>query len=664
MAKKQSDSKETKGRRLFGLFKNKENEQKEGKLKNKTALRKPLHYLVEPRPYIVTPSYIHHNGRVMSILQLYVRPGSNRSLTQEQIIGFIPTTSIDNSVELILMSRDFLIKDAEKNKIIRKTAALNKKILDNIAKDPKKNDDDSTMQAEELRQKQAIDYANYESIIDNTEPIVVFDWRLLIIANSEEDVEAQIETLNMVLNQKKEGAKWDALAGDQLARFENLFQKLPQDKLSMTSTGENYSGLGLAINTGLNDPAGIPVGKAVLSLTDTTSFFDFDHYTKRYAIIAATRSSLIHAYSGDNIRKLPASSIIAQTAANHIVLGGNKAHHIVLNKFDYFLDDIFFRPNDTEGILRKIDMAHQTINPMQGFGSMDDLLNVYARLIEKIKNLFNILQKLSLTPDDLAIIGDAARTWYLDQQLWTPNPDANPHLTRIVNIPDPSTYPNMSQFLSKFKTMAMSAAKKKRELRADRIDTLGSVLQQALNTYGQMLARPTNIVQHTGDKEELQIFYDFSTAATSTIKEVLFVNSIDYIIHYAKPGDVIVIHGVNELRKEIMEMVYDSINSAAENKGIKFIFAFDTIISKKTSVAKAADMFDMIPLYYSDLDLEVDWSIIGHCQIEEIEALEKALNKPLGLSTKTQLAQKISDLFLIHRREGSINSFVKFNSVI
>ena len=75
-------------------------------------------YLIEKTPYKFTPSFIEHNGKVMSILNFYVRPSSNRSLTFQDVIDLIPISSIEG-VETHLISKDMILKGVDKQKIIK-----------------------------------------------------------------------------------------------------------------------------------------------------------------------------------------------------------------------------------------------------------------------------------------------------------------------------------------------------------------------------------------------------------------------------------------------------------------------------------------------------------------------------------------------------------------
>lgn len=198
-------------------------------------------YLIEKTPYKFTPSFIEHNGKIMSILNFYVRPSSNRALTFQDVIDLIPISSI-NGVETHLISKDMLLKGVDKQKIIKKNTNQNKQALaDSSKQEQEKQTNDRSM--DEIRKAKVEDYNDFELILDSQDPLVIYKWLLLVIGNSREDVDEQIETINRLLDQNHEGARWDSLPAEQMSEFMNLFSKLEPNIYDHTSIGSNYAGL-------------------------------------------------------------------------------------------------------------------------------------------------------------------------------------------------------------------------------------------------------------------------------------------------------------------------------------------------------------------------------------------------------------------------------------
>ena len=178
--------------------------------------------------------------------------------------------------------------------------------------------------------------------------------------------------------------------------------------------------------------------------------------------------------------------------------------------------------------------------------------------------------------------------------------------------------------------------------------------------YRSVIGRTTTIEPTTA----LQVYYEFANASSLQLKQIQFLNTIEYIIHTAAKGDVIVIHGCEQLYDRVAKMTVEAINAAKE-KGIRFIFAFDTISSISNSVSiPMNDMFKMQNVYYTDLDVDVSWSAVGQLIPNELDQYKKALNTELSDQIIATLQSKIENQVMIHRAIGKVNNFIQLNPII
>ena len=631
--------------------------------KNKLSL-KVNQFLTEPTPYRFTPSFIKHNGMYATIVKLYVKQGTNRNMSYTEILDFVPTSKLQG-VDIHFMVDDALIKDDEKNKLITNNSTVNLAIIKDDDKEAKKKEAkgkiEETQDKKTLRESERSDYLAYQSIIGNSEPIAVYRWSLLVVGESMELIDEQIKQLNVRLAKSHDGAIWDSLPGEQMQQFENLFTGIEKDRFMNTTWGSNYAGLNVSMSAGLLDGGGIPIGKDVYSPASSTAFFDFELGTQSQAIISMPNNAALPLYYKENEEnQISASSIIAQSAANHIVMAGHRAHHIVLNDFNYFEPNRFYRPHETVDIFKNYDVSKVTINLMQGFGSLDDVHNAYYRLRQKIVNVFNIMRDLELTDTDESIIMGALEQTYNSLGYWIPNADVYPERTNIVEIQNPHIYTTATDFINKFTVRVVEALSNGLLNKADRADTLRELLETSLSAYRSVIGRTTSIEP----TDAIQVYYDFSSINDLKLKQIQYINMLEYIVHTAKRGDVVVIHGYNNLYERVSRMGFDTINAAKE-RGVRFIYAFDGISSTSNSKGIAmSDMFNMQGAYYADLDVDVSWSIIGRSLPSDVEKVQKALNTDLSTHIVESMQAKFDHQALVHRRIGQVNSFVQFNPII
>lgn len=622
-------------------------------------------FLLDSFPYYITPSYTHHNGKVTAIVEMYVRSGTNRDLDYQTIIDMIPVESLDG-VEMFFITKDGSIAGDAKKRLIRENAKGGKDTIgDTVLRGA--DEDRENQSTQQSNEADVEDYNTYELEMESAAPIIVFNINLVVVGPDRETVEEQIEILNRVLHQRFEGAEWDSLGGDQTQRLTNLFTELPFDRFQKTSTSANYAGLNFSVNAGLRDTQGLPVGVDVLSLTGSTAFFDMDGSLTRQSLISIPRGQTMSRYELEDDTFSPSSaSILAQYAANQAVMeaNDNRAHHLVLNDFDYMERGRYFRPLNAPGVFDYFDVSNVTINPLEGFGDIEDVVEIYNRKVKLIGNLFNIINDLNLNEIQRGIISDATTSFYNSQGLWFEDAANFPARTRLVNIPDPESYPTLGNFINEFTTIAYSALKDKRENRADSVEALEASLKQSLSAYRQVMGRPTSIRK----SDARQVIYDFNKIGSDNVRQVQFLNLLEYVTWTASRGDVIVIHGMDNLWAPVLAMCRDNI-TAAQRKGIRFLFAFDVITRNDTSTSntdiKYADpLQDMNGLYYTDIHSGMDWSVIGQCLPDEVDLFETRLNTRLSDTIRARMQESGVCQTLVTRKVGDVNSFVNLQVVI
>src|SRR5699024_7031013 len=80
-------------------------------------------------------------------------------------------------------------------------------------------------------------------------------------------------------------------------------------------------------------------------------------------------------------------------------------------------------------------------------------------------------------------------------------------------------------FINEFTTIAYSALKDKRENRADSVEALEASLKQSLSAYRQVMGRPTSIRK----SDARQVIYDFNKIGSDNVRQVQFLNLLEYV---------------------------------------------------------------------------------------------------------------------------------------
>lgn len=627
--------------------------------KNKTEKKIKDLQLVTNSTFQTSDYFYTSNGIVGSILKLYVAPGTNRNMSFRAVLNLLPKPSKD--VKLTFIVRDASIKGEEKQKII------NKNTYDNIASKRAQNADATDREKDDakakmIQQTELDDYTDYQITASDATPLIVYDIFLIAESTSQEKIKTQIKSINTLLDKTYQGLSFYVQAGKQLDLLQSLYRDLEKTKIQKSSTGNNYALLNFAISEGLKDKTGVPIGLDTKAIVTSSTLFDFDKYTKSQAFIAIPKSSILRRYLVDD-HHYTTSSYLSQAVANNIIANrpNNKIFHIVLNDFKYLNDDRYYMNDFNKGLLKEYDMTKLTINPLQGFGEYNEIQQVYERLIQKIADIFDILLDFNLETADKAIILDAIERFYFEQSLWSPEVLDYPKRARIIKVKRPDLYPTLNLFINTFTNLVTVALKDKRELKADRIDTLQSILRQALTTYQNILGKTTSIDFDLASYK--QIYYTFNNVDSLAIKQVQFLNIFDFVRYISKPGDTIIIHGMDQLYQKTTDMAYNAIENA-KKKGLTLLYSFDTVTAPSQKLGKMTDMFSMKELYYHDLNTDVDWSIVGNCSVDDVDKFEKVLRMSVGAQIRNQMMERSYSQVLIHRDKGHIDNFTSLDFII
>lgn len=627
--------------------------------KNKTEKKIKDLQLVTNSTFQTSDYFYTSNGIVGSILKLYVAPGTNRNMSFRAVLNLLPKPSKD--VKLTFIVRDASIKGEEKQKII------NKNTYDNIASKRAQNADATDREKDDakakmIQQTELDDYTDYQITASDATPLIVYDIFLIAESTSQEKIKTQIKSINTLLDKTYQGLSFYVQAGKQLDLLQSLYRDLEKTKIQKSSTGNNYALLNFAISEGLKDKTGVPIGLDTKAIVTSSTLFDFDKYTKSQAFIAIPKSSILRRYLVDD-HHYTTSSYLSQAVANNIIANrpNNKIFHIVLNDFKYLNDDRYYMNDFNNGLLKEYDMTKLTINPLQGFGEYNEIQQVYERLIQKIADIFDILLDFNLETADKAIILDAIERFYFEQSLWSPEVLDYPKRARIIKVKRPDLYPTLNLFINTFTNLVTVALKDKRELKADRIDTLQSILRQALTTYQNILGKTTSIDFDLAAYK--QIYYTFNNVDSLAIKQVQFLNIFDFVRYISKPGDTIIIHGMDQLYQKTTDMAYNAIENA-KKKGLTLLYSFDTVTAPSQKLGKMTDMFSMKELYYHDLNTDVDWSIVGNCSVDDVDKFEKVLRMSVGAQIRNQMMERSYSQVLIHRDKGHIDNFTSLDFII
>lgn len=598
-------------------------------------------YLAPIAGYEFLPSYVKAGNRYATFLKIDNRFGMNRNQQFGWFIRIIPEIVVDG-VKAYLIETDRPVTSETQQEIMTKN--IHKVIRSQSSENDARHENKGDRRLKDMTIDDLEDASVGDSGVD-----VIIDCQIYIalVSESPDAINEQYRKLNTRYGEKITGVKASSVAGGQEEIFDKILEAPLGGVYDYTWMSSDFSGNDHAVRKGLDDRHGIPIGDITESYSaGTTALMELDNSFKRRILIAAQPEAII---THDYPENTSASSMWGQLVANDAMMNGKRTFHIVLNGFKYYGEPkVEGKDNDYDAEpivntqLEYTDMSKGGINPLEMFGDVEDVVNIYNTALTKITHMSNLISDRELEKFDTAPLIDlkkALNQFYISRKLWDENAHVNPEITRVLNIKNHESFPTMGDFISKISTMLSSAtheddADKRRNARF-----LYEILDNALTSYRGIFNEPTTLP----DPKELtryQNYYDISDLETNpNIMEAQFLNVFDYVATACNEGDILMIHGIDRLSMETLELIENRLNILSR-KNIRLAYIFDTIgggENKNTNKVKRANIFNTEGILYQNFDMQFDYTILGSMSKQDLTRYEDKVKQKLTQNLKESL---------------------------
>ncbi|HJA23029.1 MAG TPA: conjugal transfer protein [Candidatus Limosilactobacillus intestinavium] len=149
---------------------------------------------------------------------------------------------------------------------------------------------------------------------------------------------------------------------------------------------------------------------------------------------------------------------------------------------------------DQNGVIVRLDKPEYLINPFEVFATVvhdtdgtTDEIGSFAQQVDKLKNFFKLLNP-DVTSDDMEMLGRWVNDFYIDQNLWTKNPQQTMKNIKITGLPH-DMYPTLQDFV-------LYANERKRSAETDPHSHLTSNMMTSMNRITQTFQ---NAEENKGD---------------------------------------------------------------------------------------------------------------------------------------------------------------------
>ena len=644
------------------------NRKKKMQKRNKrTNLRERKNYLAPISGYEFTPSYIKAGRRHGTILKIVNKFGTNRNMQFGWFINLIPEIKVDG-VKAYMFEADKLMGSKEQDNIFKKEIHRTMK-----ANDTENDSDHETSGDRHLKDLMLDDLDRASRGESQNESVVDAHIYILLVADDPDLLSKQLRKLNTAYKDNMNGVELMSVAGNQEHLFKQMMAPPEGSKYEYTWMSGDFAGNDHAVRKGLDDADGIAVGEITESYSSGTALMAVSESIKKRALVASYPSSSVIDF--ERFDDLRGSSLWGQRIANDAMTHDHRVFHIVMNGFRYEADeetyegqeDIKFAcPPIMNSEIERFDLARGGLNPLEMFGELEDVVDIYNTNLDKIVQMFHLMSERSLDASQRTMLRKALNQFYASRDMWKKDADENPRNTRIIGLEHDSV-PLMGEFVQDIQDMLSRANLTNSQKDIDNAQLLQDTLEIGIQTYRAIFNKHTSL-SDPRNIQKMQLYYDLSRLMNQPdMLEAQFLNAFDYIAQAAKKGDIIMFHGMNRLSTETLDVLQNRIDSATR-KGVRLVYLFDNIGSgdAKTKIERA-DIFNTDGILYQNLDADFDYTILGSMSMDDLEKYQKKVKQKLTQNLKetlTATGQASKTQYQIRRISDSTTVMVLANFIV
>lgn len=398
--------------------------------------------------------------------------------------------------------------------------------------------------------------------------------RLVVKAPSLNALDDALEKINRQYMDRFDTVHAEPYIGEQRNELSNLLRKIDtKEGKNFMFTSTEFAGNYDLVTHGIEDPTGEYLGQMQGDVNNSAVIMDLDGYDSHVVLAGANKGQTLsrlelNGEAGVNVwgAKLGMSALMNNKKVVHLVLNGSQVSNIGVN-----LDDV----------TANVSMDGGDINFLELFGDVDDELSIFPAHLQKIVLMAE--QIFEPTDSDRSIIRgslqDVLTEFYIDKGMWVENAQDQRDRLRLVGIPH-NQVPRLPEFRSyldmRYKAeLSKGASSDKDMIRA--YNVLRQVFSSMLANNGDLFNTYTsNVIDRA--KNSQRVIYDFSSLIRRGrgLMMAQFINALGFSVGNLQAGDVVLLHGADQLDPSIQGYVREQLDLLAGN-GVRVVFIYNNI---------------------------------------------------------------------------------------
>ena len=398
-------------------------------------------------------------------------------------------------------------------------------------------------------------------------------------------------------------------------------------------TSTEYAGAYNLVTHGLEDPGGEYVGYMTGDVNNSAVLFNVDSF--RHHVVIATNQ-----FNDDIGKRQHVSDLWGMKLAQSALLNGHRVVHLILDS-ESDLDKIAPPMKD---ITYKIDMNHGDVNMFEMFGKREDELAIFANQMTKLKLMAE--QAYHPTDSDKSIIEssleDILTDYYIKNQMWAPDAKNHRNLIKLVGLPH-DEYPKLELFVSylaMYRQKTLNLNSKDSEA-VHAANTLNGIFTNLLSSNGDLFNTTTSS-NIDGVVNGRRVVYDFSDLRRRGIGVAMaqLVNILNYAVSALGNGDLVIIHGADQIDDGIKEYCKHQFDQLFDRGG-RVAYLYNDVDSFLKD--DAFNKYD-----------EADYTIVGNMAPKRVDEYQKKLGSTIPMMLRKLITNHAEAINYIHRGTSNV----------
>jgi hypothetical protein len=456
--------------------------------------------------------------------------------------------------------------------------------------------------------------------------------RLLVKAPTLERLDDAVNKINRQYKDRFDTVFAAPYTGEQKRELANLLGKV-ENKMgrNFMFTSSELAGNYSLVTRGIEDPRGEYIGQMEGDVNNSAVLMDIDQYDSHVVIAGKAEAQTL---SGWDFKGQRGVDVWGAKLGMNALLRNRRVVHLVLNRAH--VTEIGL---DLSDVTSNVDMTRGDINPFELFGDKEHELSIFPAHLQKMSLMVEQLQPMTeeKRPRIKGALQEVLNDFYVDKRMWARNAQENRDALRLVEIPH-NQVPRLPEFQA-YLDMEYHAQVQARNKDPEVMNAYGflkTAFRDMMDSNGDLFNTTTSTKIDRAAVSN-RVVYDFSSLLKRSrgVMMAQFINALGFAVGNLSQGDVVILHGAEQLALGIKQYVRDQFDQLRDN-GVRVVYIYNSV--ERMLADRAFNQFE-----------SADYTLLGGMTKVTIAEYEQALKQEVPIALKTLLEHKEQYRYYLRR---------------